>query len=234
MLLKEPRLAIIGAMDEEIQALLDLMETIETQDIKTVRFYLGTLNSKPVVLFKSGIGLTMAAMSASLCFSHFNVLGVINIGTAGGLSDDLSVLDVVVAEKITYHDIDISAFGVPRSFDSSNRYVFYSDPDYLKSFESMNHTHRLFIGPVVSGHQFISQKKQIDEITQFYPEAIAVEMEGAAIAHVAGEFKLPFIIIRSISDLVHAPKNEMSFDEYLNFASQRSAQACFDFMGKID
>lgn len=227
-------IAIIGAMDEEVNALLKLMEDIRVESIGKVNFYHGTLSSKEVVLFKSGIGLSMAAMSTSICLSHYSIDGVVNIGTAGGLKDNQNVLDIVVSDKITYHDLDISPFGNTRDFSSSNRYVFNSNESYIKKFESQNKNNHVWIGPLVSGNQFIYSEKQIDEITYYFPEALAVEMEGAAIAHVCNEFNIPFIVIRSISDLVKNPRNEMTFDEYLLKASERSAKFCYNFMNVIE
>ncbi len=227
-------IAIIGAMDEEVNALLQLMEDVRVESIGKVKFYHGTLNSKEVVLFKSGIGLSMAAMSTSICLSHYSIDGVVNIGTAGGLKDYQNVLDIVVSDKITYHDFDISPFGNTRDFSSNNRFVFHSDESYIQKFNQLNKDERVWIGPLVSGNQFIYNDKQINDITHNFPEALAVEMEGASIAHVCSEFNVPFIVIRSISDLVKNPKNEMTFDEYLHKASERSAKFCYNFMNVIE
>ena len=226
-------IAIIGAMDEEVNALLQLMENVRVELIGNVNFYHGILNSKDVVLFKSGVGLSMAAMSTSICLSHYSIDGVINIGTAGGLKDNQNVLDIVVSDKITYHDFDITPFGNTRDFSSNNRYVFKSDESYIQKFKELERNNNVWIGAIVSGNQFIHSNEQVNTITQYFPEALAVEMEGAAIAHVCNEFKIPFIVIRSISDLVKNPKNEMTFDEYLLKASERSAKFCFEFMSLI-
>lgn len=226
-------IAIIGAMDEEVNALLELMTETHTENIGTVCFYRGQLNQKEVVLFKSGVGLSMAAMSTGICLSHYPITAVINIGTAGGLKENQNVLDIVVSDRITYHDFDISAFGNPRDFSDKNRYVFKSDTKLIDAFKSLKHKDRIWIGPIVSGNQFIHSENQIHTIQSFYPEALATEMEGASIAHICSEFKVPFIVIRSISDLVLNPKNEMTFDEYLLKASARSAQFCFEFVNTL-
>jgi adenosylhomocysteine nucleosidase len=223
-------LAIIGAMDEEVNAIKLLMVNTRIESIGPVDFYHGKLNDKEVILFKSGIGLSMASMSTSLCLSHYKISGVINIGTAGGLKDNQNVLDIVVSDKITYHDFDITPFGNSRDFSNNNRYIFKSDSKYISIFKSLNHEHPVWIGPMVSGNQFIHSEEQIDTIVKFFPEALAVEMEGAAIAHVCNSFNCPFIVIRSISDLVKNPKNDMTFDEYLIKASERSAHFCFNFV----
>lgn len=226
-------LAIIGAMDEEVNAIKHLMINTRIEHIGPLDFIHGKLNEREVVLFKSGIGLSMAAMSTSLCLSHYEISGVINIGTAGGLKENQNVLDIVVSDKITYHDFDITPFGNSRDFSLNNRYVFNSDPYFIERFKSIKHKHPVWVGPIVSGNQFIHSDEQIDIITKYFPEALAVEMEAAAIAHVSSCFECPFIVIRSISDLVRNPKNNMTFDEYLLKASERSAQFCYDFVSLI-
>lgn len=227
-------IALIGAMDEEVKAIQDLMTDIEPQQIGPVVFMQGLLNGKPVLLFKSGVGISMAAMSTALCLSHFAIEGIVNVGTAGGLLDTQHVLDLVISDRVTYHDLDISAFGNSRSFGPDNRYVFHSDAAYIEKAKRLTADYlSVHIGPMVSGHQFISTEDQVSTIRHFYPEAICTEMEGAAIAHVATQFGCPFIIIRSISDLVIHPKNEMSFEQYLHQASARSAQLCFEFVKQL-
>lgn len=216
-------IAIIGAMDEEVKALTDRLSNVRIATIAGRQFWEGHLSGQAVVVFQSGIGLAMAAMSLTLASQHFDLSAVINMGTAGGLDASLQVLDVVVADKITYHDFDISAFGNPRDFSEKNRFVFKSDEKLMDAMQRIGPMDHLKIGPLVSGNQFISTEAQYTAIMRHYPEALAVEMEGAAIAHVAHELHLPFLIVRSISDLVVHPRNEMTFDAYLDKASERSA-----------
>lgn len=216
-------IAIIGAMSEEVRAVTQRLSETKIMTIAGHDFWLGRLSEHDVVVFQSGIGLVMAAMSLTLASQHFPLTAVLNIGTAGGLHPSLQVLDVIVADKITYHDFDISVFGNPRSFGPENRYVFTADPYLLNALRQAITHDRVTIGALVSGNQFISNQVQVDEIMRHYPQALAVEMEGAAIAHVAKELNLPWLIVRSVSDLVIHPHNEMTFDEYLAKASDRSA-----------
>lgn len=215
--------AIIGAMDEEVFALHHRMKDVERKSIGSVDFLMGRLGNKDVVLFKSGIGLSMAAMSTSICLSHFKVDAVINIGTAGGLKPEQSVLDIVVSDMITYHDFDITPFGNERNFSNRNRFVFKGDQKMIDVFKQLKLDHTVWIGPIVSGNQFIHSKEQLTTIEKHFPEAIAAEMEGAAIAHVCVSFNCPFIVIRSLSDIAHQAHNNLTFDEYLIQASERSA-----------
>lgn len=226
-------IAIIGAMDEEVAAIQHRMTEVNLTVIAGQSFIQGQLGQKAVVLFQSGIGLVNAAMALTLASQHFELTAILNVGTAGGLHDDLRVLDLIAADKLTYHDFDISVFGNPRDFSDANRMVFHADPALLRLLQTLNQSERLFIGPLVSGHQFISSPAQVSEIIEHYPEALAVEMEGAALAHVASKLNIPFLVIRSISDLVLHPRNEMTFDAYLARASERSARLCEQLLLKM-
>lgn len=226
--------AIIGAMDEEVNSLHRRMQNVELKSIGPVDFMFGTLGNKEVVLLKSGIGLSMAAMSTSICLSHFKIDALINIGTAGGLKPEQNVLDIVVSDKITYHDFDITPFGNERNFSNRNRFVFKGDVHMMDIFKQLELDHPVWIGPLVSGNQFIHNDEQLATIEKFYPEAIAAEMEGAAIAHVCASFNCPFIVIRSLSDIAHNPQNNLTFDEYLLQASERSAAFTEAFVRLLD
>jgi len=140
---------------------------------------------------------------------------------------------MVIPDRLTYHDFDISTFGNERNFGSKNRFIYEADKTMLELFKSLLSTENVWYGPLVSGNQFISTQAQLDEIKSHYPEAEACEMEGTALANVASEYKIPFIIIRSLSDIVLHPDNSMTFDQYLVKASKRSAQLCANFVGLL-
>jgi len=226
-------IAIVGAMEEEVNALLVYLKDKKTIRLHEIHFHQGTLNEKDVVIFKSGIGLVMAAMTLTICFENFEITHLINIGTAGGLDLHQKVLDMVIPDRLTYHDFDITSFGNERNFGPKNRLIYLADKDMLESFKSLVTQQRVWYGPLVSGNQFISTQAQYDEIKTHYPEAEACEMEGAALANVASEYKIPFIIIRSLSDIVLHSDNSMTFNEYLEKASARSANLCFEFCGRF-
>lgn len=226
-------IAIVGAMEEEVNALLVYLKDKKTTKLHSIDFHQGNLNGKEVVIFKSGIGLVMAAMSLTICFENYKISHMINIGTAGGLDPKQKVLDMVIPDRLTYHDFDISSFGNERNFSPKNRFIYEADKVMLESFKALVTKQRVWYGPLVSGNQFISTQVQLDEIKFHYPEAEACEMEGAALANVASEYKIPFIIIRSLSDIVLHPDNSMTFNEYLLKASARSASLCFDFCGNL-
>jgi len=220
-------------VNEEVNALLNYIDDPIHSKIQSIDFYQGTLNSKEVVVFQSGIGLVMAAMSLTICLDHFKITHLINIGTAGGLDPHQQVLDLVIPEILTYHDFDISAFGNERNFSAKNRFIYRADKSMIEDIKPLLTHEKVWYGPLVSGNQFISTSQQVEQIRAHYPQAVACEMEGAALANVASVFNIPFIIIRSLSDIVLHPSNEMTFAEYLEKASSRSAKLCHDFVELI-
>lgn len=225
-------IAIIGAMDEEVLELTRLMSSKTSQKINDVEFITGKLNKKDILVFQSGIGLTNAAMRTTMAFDHFEIDGVVNIGTAGGLGNEVKVLDIIISTKVTYHELDISVFGNPRSFVDDNRFLYKADQHYIELAQRLIHD-RVLIGPMVSGNQFISEINQIENIEKYYPETLCADMEAAAIAQVCDFFKKPFIILRSISDHVKHSDNNLSFEEYLQKASKRSAEFVFQFVAEL-
>lgn len=222
-------IAIIGAMKEEISEIVKRMSSHEEKHFDGCTFYYGLLNGCEIVALQSGIGKVEAAISTLLCLKNFKVDGIINIGTAGGLRMDQEVLDVVVSTKTAYHDFDLTAFGEPRGFATS-RYVYQCDPRYVEAFRQVIGDARHWIGPIVSGDQFVADPLDVQKIITAFPDAICVEMEGAAIAHTAGRFNIPFVILRSLSDIAVKHNNAMTFDEYLVQASAHSAQWCYEVL----
>ncbi|HBZ41269.1 MAG TPA: 5'-methylthioadenosine/adenosylhomocysteine nucleosidase [Erysipelotrichaceae bacterium] len=196
-------------------------------------FHTGTLNGTKVVVLLSGIGKVEAAISTILCLKNFPVKGIVNIGTAGGLKEEQEVLDVVVSTKTAYHDFDLTAFGEPKGFATS-RYVVDADPNYIDAFQRIIGEERHWIGPIVSGDMFVGDPMVVASIIKAFPEAICVEMEGAAIAHAAKIFNTPFVILRSLSDIAVKHGNAMTFEEYLVKASERSARWCYEVMPLLE
>ncbi len=222
-------IAIIGAMHEEVMEIRKRMNALEEVILDGRTYYHGMLNQREVVVLLCGVGKVEAALNTLLCLKNFAIDGIINIGTAGGLNLDQEVLDVVVSTKTAYHDFDLTAFGEPRGFATS-RYVCTADPQYIEAFKEVIGTARHWIGPIVSGDQFIAGPLAVATIKAAFPDAICVEMEGAAIAHTASRFDIPFVILRSLSDIAGKHDNALTFDEYLIKASAHSAQWCYEVM----
>ncbi len=222
-------IAIIGAMKIEVDALLMRMTEIEDHTYQKIPFYIGKLAGVSVVVSQSGVAKTNAARSTTVLLEHFSVEGIVNIGTAGGLWENQQVLDVVVATEAAHHDIDVP--GWEKGFDPKNPCCFKADSRYVQLIsEIISEQDRVWVGPVVSGDCFVCRKDQVDRIKQNYPEALCAEMEAAAIAQVADAYDIPFVVVRSLSDITLKEGNEMTFEEYAQKAAERSAIWCEKFV----
>jgi len=218
-------IGIIGAMEEEVALIKGKMDVISAKNIVGVDFYMGNMGGKTIILVRSGIGKVNAAICVQVLADMYGVDYIINVGVAGGLSKELGIGDVVISTDLVQHDMDVSAFGdpvgtIPRMAES----FFKADPELQKTALRAGadiSDCRVVAGRIASGDQFISDavaKKRIVDL--FRPQC--VEMEGAAIAHACYLNKIPFIVIRAISDAAddQAP---MSFDQFVLVAAQNSS-----------
>ncbi len=197
-------IGIIGAMDEEVSKLKELMSDVIVETKASMDFYKGKLKGKDVVIVRSGIGKVNAAICTQILVDKYSVDAVINTGIAGSLNASIDIGDIVLSEDALQHDMDATGFGyepgvIPRMETS----VFKADNMLRKiakeSCEKVNPDIKVFEGRVVSGDQFISDKDKKKYILDNF-SGYCTEMEGAAIAQVAYLNNIPFLIIRAISD----------------------------------
>lgn len=221
-----PRLAIVAAMHDELRAVLQAMPD-EAPRVRAGReFWVGHLDGHEVVAVLAGIGKVAAAATATLLLTEFGVERIVFTGVAGGLGEHVRVGDVVVADGLTQHDMDASPLfpryevpltGVSRfAPDAALSDVLAraaqavlaeaasataSDAlsvDHLQAFGiAAPRVHR---GLLISGDRFVSTQDESDALRAELPEALAVEMEGAALAQVCHDFGVPFAVVRTVSD----------------------------------
>lgn len=223
-------IAIISAMQVENDAILALCKDVKEKVISNRKFYEATLNDEKVVCCLSGVGKVNAAITTTLLMEHFPVSYILNIGTAGGLKVEEEVLDCVISTKVVEHDYDTS----PLDGVEGKGLWFDADPllvNITKEVASeMNIPHH--VGLVASGDQFMT-KQTSQNILGFYTEAMCAEMEAGSIGHVASNYGVPFVVIRSLSDIAVKEFNGMEFDEYCQKASVRSAIFCEKCVARI-
>lgn len=220
------RVGIIGAMDEEVDLLRSKLEEREDTNLAGSEFYQGKIDSLEVVLLKSGIGKVNAALGTALLIEKFQPDVIINTGSAGGFLKDLNVGDVVISTEVRHHDVDVTIFGyeygqVPRMP------AFFAPDDELvsvaaKSAEKINGI-QVVKGLIASGDSFMNDPERVEFIRTKLPDLYAAEMEAAAIAQVAYQFEIPFVIVRSLSDIAGKESN-ISFDQFLETAAKNSAE----------
>ena len=215
---------IIGAMEQEVTLLRDKIENRQTLTLAGCEIYTGTLNGVEVALLKSGIGKTAAALGTTLLLELCKPDLVINTGSAGGLAASLKVGDIVVSDEVRYHDADVTAFGYEPGQMAGCPAAFVADEKLIAAAEQVIKQLDLNAvrGLVVSGDAFINGAEPLARIRTTFPQAIAVEMEATAIGHVCHQFKVPFVVMRAISDVADK-ESHLSFDEFLVVAAKQSS-----------
>lgn len=198
------RIGIIGAMDEEVNQLKEKMSEVTVKSKAAMDFYSGKLEEKKVVIVRSGIGKVNAAVCTQILADEYGVDIVINTGIAGSLKSEINIGDMVISTDTLQHDMDATGFGyeygvIPRMETS----VFKAEEELTKKAKvicsQVNPDISVFLGRVVSGDQFISDKEKKDWLAAQFA-GYCTEMEGAAIAQTAYLNGIPFLIIRAISD----------------------------------
>ncbi len=220
---------IIGAMDAEIALLKENMQAMSQREISGLTFYQGTLAGQEVVLVCCSVGKVNAAICAQTLAQVFGVTHLINTGVAGALDSRLDILDLVISQELCYHDGDLDIFSRYPPYAS----VYPGSPELIslakQACEGMeDRNYSFYTGKIVSGDVFVSDKALKESIVaRFAP--MCVEMEGAAIAHVAYANKLPFVVLRSMSDKAD-DEADMSFDEFAGKAAVNSSALVIKMM----
>ncbi len=224
---------IIGAMDEEVEILQKEMEVHLEKEIAGLHFYQGVLENKSIVLVKSGIGKVNAAICTQILISEFSVEKIINTGVAGALGEDLNILDIVVSTELQQYDVDAREFGyklgeIPRMVTS----IFPAEPAlvqkaYTKGIERFG-KEGVKKGKIVSGDTFVSSITMKNRLEKEF-EALCTEMEGASIAQACYMNRIPFVVIRTMSDKADGSAND-NYKTFVAKAAFRSKELVKDIL----
>lgn len=222
------KIGIIAAQAEEASPILQQLDTQEEYISGNQHFYLGNLHSHEIILLKCGIGKVHATIGTTLMINNHRPDYIINIGSAGGFARDLSIGDIIVSTEIRYHDVDLTPFGYEYGQAAKMPAYFEADKKLLEvaseCFAKLSGGKKLHQGLIVSGDSFLANPDQLKFADEAFNKIYAAEMEGCAIAHVCHIFKVPFLIIRAISDIIHADNNKETYEKALNTASINSAE----------
>ena len=229
------KLGIIGAMSVEVELLKEKMENLTITTHAGMEFYEGQLEGMPSVVVQCGVGKVNAAMCAQVLCSVFGVTHLVNTGIAGSLNAQLDIGDLVVSKDAMYHDFDCVHFGyemgrVPGmdtvAFPADETMIGYA----LAAAEAVNPGHTK-TGRVASGDLFVAEKSVKEQIIA-KTGALCTEMEGTAIAHVAYRNKIPFVILRAISDKAD-DSAEMDYPTFERIAAHRCAQVAMNMAKQL-
>ena len=209
------KIGIIGAMDIEIQLLKEHLINIKETKISNFSFYEGKIQNHEVIVLLSGIGKVSASVGTALLINTFSPDLVINTGTAGGLRTS-SVYDLILATEVSYYDVDVTAFGYQLGQQAQMPPVFLPDQKWLEIARQncIKFTKQL---------SFISNPEKKHWIEEKFPNALAVEMEAAAIAQTCYLMNTPFLVLRAISDSA-GEGNTISYEAFVEQAGSLSAK----------
>jgi len=218
-------IGIVGAMPEELSHILGLIMDQKTEIINGKTFHRGHIHEKEVVVVLAGIGKVNAALTTTLLLANYPCKEVINIGVAGG-QKGVRQEDIVIGDRIVHHDVDVTAFGSYVHGQVPKDPPFYQADKNLvkraqKAILELGYPYK--VGMIASGDQFVYQADNLEAINHVYEDIYAIEMEAAAIAQVSHYFSVPFVIFRSISDVIGEENQHLSFDEFLTKAALKAS-----------
>ncbi len=213
-----------------------LKQSVENPKIKTVAgldFISGKIKGKDVVLSECGVGKVNAALGTQIMIDYYKPDVIINSGIAGSLSKKLKIGDIVISSDCVEHDMNGTALGDPRGeiwYTDEKRIDIPADKTaYEKLYDCCKSLGvNVMVGRVATGDIFVSSLKQREFIANEF-NALCCEMEGGAVGHVCYRNKVPFAILRSISDDLNFNEG-VDFDKFRFFAAENSIKAILKFL----
>jgi len=238
----------MAAMQEEMVGLASALQGACTIQNGSRQFTTGTWHGQAVVLVLSRIGKVAAATTATALIERFNVSAIVFTGVAGGIATGVNVGDMVVASEFVQHDMDASPLFPPLEVPLYGRAHFPTDIALTQSLRvaaqgilnnpsqwiDMDTLHALHVrspkvhsGLVLSGDRFVSTSSESQALQQRLPLALAVEMEGAAVAQVCHDYEVPFAAVRTISDRADDAATT-DFSRFIHGVASRYTSALMD------
>jgi len=226
---------IIGAMEEEGEYLREKIEHTEEYTRGGNTFYIGSLHGAQVILLKCGIGKVNAAIGTTQMITRYDPMCLINTGSAGGLKANMEVGDVIISSHVIHHDVDVTAFGYEYGQIPQLPFAFLPHRELVriagKAARKLKGL-RIHQGMIATGDSFMDDPEKIRVLKEKLPEAAAAEMEAAAVAQVCHQFRKPFVIIRSLSDIA-GKESATSFQEFIGQAAEHSARMVLEIIGEL-
>ena len=218
-------IGIIAAMNVEMESLRSYIQNPVTETISGITFVSGTLDGSEVVTAVCGIGKVFAAMCAQTMILRYKPDCIVNTGVAGTLTDKLEIGSIAVSSAVVQHDMDTSALGDPVGMISGiNKVLISADQDLCDQLSACATVLGICTqtGVIASGDQFISSSERKSAIVKTFG-AIACEMEGASIGQVCYVNRVPFCVLRAISDSADG-SSHMDYPTFVGMAAEQSVK----------
>lgn len=228
---------IIGAMDLEVDTLVKDLQDKKEEKKFGLTFFLGKLKKYEVVIVKCGVGKVNAGRTTQVLISEYSPKYIINTGIGGGLYNQLKIGDIVISTDLIQHDFDVTFLGYAKGYmctgeNNKEPTKYLADKELSEKIKKVlvkvggNRT--VFSGRVLTGDAFIASKEKREELIKDF-DGYCCEMEGAAIAQVASLNKVPFTVIRVISDLPSG-KGPEDYNSFESEAAKLSSLALETFV----
>ena len=227
------KIAIMGAMPEEVEPLVAKLHDVEEVEYADNTYYIGTHRDHEIVVAYSKIGKVFASLTATILIEKFACDMLLFSGVAGAISEGLSVGDLVIADGLCQHDLDITAFGHPHGYVPEGEVCIWTDPDLRTIAKKVAYDQgiKLKEGVIATGDQFVADPERKRWIGETF-KADALEMEGAAVAVVCNALNVPFFILRAISDSADMDAG-FDFDAFLHSSAKISADFIMAMVARI-
>jgi len=227
------KIAIMGAMPEEVAPILEKLGEYKTTAYADNEYYEATYNGVEVVVAYSKIGKVFSTLTASTMIQHFGCDKLLFSGVAGGINPSLKIGDLIVASKLSQHDLDITAFGHPMGFVPGGSVFVEADKELIAISKDVAKELGKTVqeGVIATGDQFVHDAKVKENIVKHF-NADALEMEGASVAVVCKSLNIPFFILRAISDTADTDAS-FSFDEFMESSAIISAEFIMKMVDKV-
>ena len=217
------KIAIMGAMEEEIEPLLAHFENVNIVEFADNKYYEVNYKGIDIVIAYSKIGKVFASLTAATMIEKFGCNALLFSGVAGGINHELKIGDLIIADKLCQHDLDITAFGHPNGYVPGGS-IFVETSEKLRTIAkkvAKENDLRVIEGTIATGDQFVHSNDRKEFIETTF-KADALEMEGASVAVVCDALNIPFFVLRAISDTADGGA-DIDFDEFLKSSAVNSA-----------
>ncbi len=228
------KIAIMGAMPEEIEPLLAKVENIKKIEYAKNIYYEATYKGKEIVIAYSKIGKVFASLTATILLEKFKCEKLLFSGVAGAINPDLNIGDLIIADGLSQHDLDIVAFGHPYGYVPEGEVCISTDVTLRTIAKEVAKRRGLTLreGVIATGDQFVANSERKEWISKTF-KADALEMEGASVAVVCDALNVPFFILRAISDTANDDAG-VDFDEFMVGSAKISANFILDMVESIE
>ncbi|MFK5976253.1 MAG: 5'-methylthioadenosine/adenosylhomocysteine nucleosidase [Sulfurovum sp.] len=228
------KIAIMGAMPEEIEPIVSKLENVNITTYGANKYYEGSYNGQEVVVAYSKIGKVFATLTATILIEKFGCKKLLFSGVAGAISSDLNIGDLIIADGLCQHDLDITAFGHPFGFVPEGQVCIPTDVSLRETAKAVAKAKGINLkeGIIATGDQFVADADRKNWIESTF-KADALEMEGASVAVVCNALDIPFFVLRAISDSADMDAG-FDFEAFLESSAKVSADFILSMVDAIE